>query len=206
MNKKVITKKYRSILRMGLNRKNREKLENKDFTILSSNCVGGVILHELGKRFDTPTINLYFSAGDYLKFIGNLKHYLNCKLTETDSSYAYPLGKLEDLTLHLVHYKNFAEAEQKWEERKKRIHFDNLYVIMVDRDGCTYKDIIEFDSLPYEHKAFLTYKERPEIKSAVCIPGSEEENHILDICKYKSKWTGRRWLDDFDYVAFLNTK
>ena len=40
MNKKVITKKYRSILRMGLNRKNREKLENKDFTILSSNCVG----------------------------------------------------------------------------------------------------------------------------------------------------------------------
>ena len=48
--------------------------------------------------------------------------------------------------------------------------------------------------------------ERPEIKSAVCIPGSEEENHILDICKYKSKWTGRRWLDDFDYVAFLNTK
>lgn len=115
------------------------------------------------------------------------------------------MAKLDDLILHLVHYHSFEEASRKWELRKKRMHFDNLYILMVDRDGCTYEDIVAFDALSYQHKVFLTYKERPEIKSAVCISGSEENGHLLDICQYKAWWTGRRWLDDFDYVGFLNT-
>jgi len=29
---------------------------------------------------------------------------------------------------------------------------------------------------------------------------------VMDLCKYKSKFTGRRWIDDYDYVGFLNMK
>lgn len=206
MDKRKITRKYRAILRTKLNRVNRSRLKNSEFTILSSNCVGGAILHELGQKFDTPTINLYFSAHDFVRFVGKLDYYLNCKLTKISSKYSYPMAKLDDLTLHMVHYHSFEEAVQKWEERKSRIHFNNLYVLMVDRDGCTYDDALAFDALPYKHKVFLTYKKCPEIKSATCIPDSEENGQIMDICKYKSKWTGRRWLDDFDYVGFLNCR
>ena len=45
----------------------------------------------------------------------------------------------------------------KWEERIGRINYNNLYFIMVDRDGCEEKDIVAFDNIPYKHKAFLTY-------------------------------------------------
>ena len=83
---------------------------------------------------------------------------------------------------------------------------NQLYFIMVDRDGCEEKDIIEFDNLKYKHKVFLTYKEHPEIKCAVYIPDSADGNQIRDLCQFKSKFTGERWLDEFDYVTFLNKR
>lgn len=36
----------------------RLRLENSDITILSNNCIGGIIYHKLGLRFKSPTINL----------------------------------------------------------------------------------------------------------------------------------------------------
>ncbi|MPN54610.1 hypothetical protein SDC9_202281 [bioreactor metagenome] len=44
----------------------------------------------------------------------------------------------------------------------------------------------------------------PEIDSAYYIKGSEQDGVVRDICQYKSAFSGRRWLDDFDYVSFLN--
>ena len=29
----------------------------------------GVLLHELGERFNSPTVNLFFGAEDYIKFL-----------------------------------------------------------------------------------------------------------------------------------------
>lgn len=36
----------------------KKKLRNDNFVILSSNCIGGCLLHDLGLEFTTPTINL----------------------------------------------------------------------------------------------------------------------------------------------------
>lgn len=149
---------------------------------------------------------MYFNASDYVKFVSNLTYYLQCELKEIDSEFDYPCALCGDIVLHMVHYQNFEEGKKKWEERIKRINYENLYFIMVDRDGCEEKDIIEFDNLKYEHKAFLTYKEHPEIKCAVCIPKSADGNQIRDLCQFKSKFTGERWLDEFDYVTFLNKR
>lgn len=56
--KNKVTSEYRSQLRYKINQNNRLKLCIENFSIISSNCVGGVITHELGKRFLSPTINL----------------------------------------------------------------------------------------------------------------------------------------------------
>ena len=66
MNKKI-KQKYRKILRGRIDKKNRSLLKNRDITIISANCVGGVIYHDLGLAFNSPTINLFFSASDYVK-------------------------------------------------------------------------------------------------------------------------------------------
>lgn len=94
-------------------------------------------------------------------------------------------------------------AKTNWEARVKRIHWDNLYVIMVEGNDCSENTLKQFDKFPYRNKVMFTAK-RMDIRSAFYIPNSEINGHVMDLCKYKSKFTGRRWLDDFDYVVFNN--
>lgn len=201
--------KIRKIMRYNIDKRNRERLINSDFTIISSNCVGGVISHLLGEQFNSPTINMYFETKDFLKFVNNLKYYLDCEFKEAScAKYNYPLAKIGDITLHLLHYKSFIEAKKKWDERKKRINYNNIFIVAVERDGCTIKEIEEFDKLPFDNKVIFTKYDMPNFKSSYHIPNtennSEDTNGIIDICAYKPELSGKRWIDDYDYVSFLN--
>lgn len=206
MNTKSLKKKVRSLMRKSLNKKNRDRLHCTDFTILSSNCVGGMMSYELGIRFNSPTVNMYFETSDFTKFLKNLRHYLDCDWADiTKSEDPYPIALIDDIKVYCVHYRSVEEAKTKWDERKMRINYERLFVIAIERDGCTYEDIREFDGLEdYKYKVIFTRKEMPEIDSAYYIKGSEQDGVVRDICQYKSAFSGRRWLDDFDYVSFLN--
>lgn len=202
-----ISKYYRAFLRTALNSENKKRLFNRNFTILCNNCVGGVILHELGERFNSPTVNLFFGAEDYIKFLEKLDYYLGQTLVEAQSDKDYPVAKLDDITIYFMHYPSFDEAKRIWEKRIERINRDNLYVILVQQNGCTEELLKKFDELSYKHKLALTARPMPEIKCSYYISGSEQPNgDVMDLCKYKGKFTGRRWIDDYDYVGFLNMK
>ena len=54
-----VTNKIWDRNRKKINKKYRSELKNKDFTIFSCNCTGGVLYHDLGMKFLSPTINLY---------------------------------------------------------------------------------------------------------------------------------------------------
>ena len=202
-----ISKYYRSFLRRKLNAENRKNLTNENFTILCNNCVGGVILHELGERFNSPTVNLFFSAEDYLKFLKKLDYYLEQPLVEIESDKDYPVAKLDDITIYFMHYLSFDEAKTTWKKRVARINRNNLYVIFVQQNGCTEQILREFDDLPYKHKLALTAKPMPEIQCSYCISNTMQRNgDVIDLCKYERKLTGKRWIDEYDYVGFLNKK
>lgn len=49
------------LLRKAVNWKNQKRLKNRDFSLLSSNCNGVFILHDLGLRFNSPTVNLWIT-------------------------------------------------------------------------------------------------------------------------------------------------
>ncbi len=109
-------------------------------------------------KYLTPTIGLYFSSSDYIKFISNLKYYLTLDLVEMKElqSKCKVNGKLGDIVIHFLHYDNFKEAKVKWEKRKKRINFSNLIIKMNDQNGCTLDDFSRFKELEYENKLFFT--------------------------------------------------
>lgn len=190
-------------------RKEKNRLRNSNFSIISSNCVGGVIYHKLGLKFLSPTINLWIRPNDYLKFLKNLNYYLSAaKLTEDKKNHLdYPVGFLGNgenkITLYFQHYSSFTEAVEKWNKRKIRINFDNLFVIMTDRDGVDYNIMKQFDQLPYRHKVILTGKVYPNIKSSLCIPNCLEAGHLGDVFK-ANFLTGKSKIDEFDFVKFLN--
>lgn len=182
----------------------RRKLKNTSPTIIASNCNGGYILHDMGLRFNTPTINLYIITPDFLKFVSNLDFYLEQELKELKTDLSYPVGELDDIKVFFMHYNSFDEAKKKWEERAKRVDQNNLYIMMTDKDDCNYDHMIEFDNLPYENKVIFTHLPQPDIKSAVYIKGFENEEEVGVLSEWKPGFWKRRYIDDFDYVSFLN--
>lgn len=201
-------RQYRLLLRMKLNYINRKNLLNRDFSIICSNCVGGVISHDLGLQFKSPTVDLFLYPDDYLKFIYHLKYYLSVldmhEDREMTEKLGYPVGILDDIKLYFGHYSDFKSARDKWYERSQRVNFDNLYFMMIERDGCTEENLRKFDEFPASHKVVFTKSVRTDLKSSYYIPGSVVNHHVMDLVGYKNRVTGRRWIDDFDYVKFLN--
>lgn len=77
----------------------------------------------------------------------------------------------------------------------------------IDGDNCTYDSIKRFDNLPYKNKVIFTNKSYPEFKSSYYIKGFEDKKGVGVLLYFKEKqFRIRRYLDDFDYVKFLNGK
>lgn len=142
-----------------------------DFTIICNNCFGGMLYHDLGVKFFSPTINLYFNMEDYLQFIENLEYFLNCPLTYGgENAGGGVIGILgEKIQIIGLHYKSFNEFYEKWTERCKRVNLKKLFIIGIYRDGCTDDHVKRFCQLPYENKKFLV----PSSKHIDCENGEK---------------------------------
>ena len=185
----------------------RRKLKNTTPTIISSNCNGEFWYYDMKLKFLSPTINLSFDMNDYVKMLENLQWYMEQQiLPYEDNRFEFPTGKLADIEIRFNHYNTFDEAVAKWEERKKRIDWDNLFILGIDGDNCSYKTMQRFDQLPYKNKVIFTHIPYPEIESSYYIPGFENEEGVGVLLDFKKQFLVRRYLDDFDYVTFLNGK
>ena len=184
---------------------NQHRLKNKDFSVFSNNCNGACICHDLGLQFHSPFVNLFLSAEDYIKFLGDPQGYLDETLAFIEHpNVDYPVAKLKDITLYFVHYQTPEEAEAAWERRKKRINWDNLFVLMSDQDGCTDEILQRFDNLPYKNKAVFIHLPKPDFHSAVYIPGFEAEEAVGNCDAFVNGYSGRKYFDAFDYVKWFN--
>lgn len=106
-------------------------MKNITPTIISSNCNGEFIYYDMNLQFRSPTINLSFEMNDYVKMLENLKWYMEQPiLPYEDSRYDYPTGMLGDIEILFNHYETFENAVRKWEERKKRIDWENLFILL----------------------------------------------------------------------------
>ena len=138
------------------------QLQRSKLSIFAVNCFGGLISNTLGLPFRSPFVNMFLSTEDYLKFLRSPRVYLEENVvfvkTEFDSFLKadYPLAMLGNISLRFNHYKNFDEAFTKWNERKQRINWYNLFVTM----NTESEEILErFDALPYGKKfCFVPFK------------------------------------------------
>lgn len=189
--------------RFFINRSLQRKLTNQGMTVISANCVGAFILHDLHQPFNSPFVNLYLSPQDFLRYLQNMDFYRTQPLTFVQTEKSYPVGKLADLEIHFMHYHSEQEANEKWQLRTLRMKLDNLFIMMTDRDGVTEKDIQLFDQLPFKNKVIFTHKPYPAFKSACYIKGFEKQNQVGHIFEF-SGWNGKKYYDQFDYVKWFN--
>lgn len=200
----LLRDKIRDLEWSAYKQKRKRKLKNNDFSIISSNCIGMFMYKDMGLKYLSPTINLSIPMNDFVKMAENLRWYMEQKITQAETKEHYPVGYLGDVEVRFIHYSTFEEAVWKWEERKKRINWDNLFIAGAERDGCTYGTIRRFQQLPYKNKVIFTHVRYPEFSSAYYIKGFEEEKEVGVITFFKEQFLKRRYLDDFDYVKFLN--
>lgn len=193
-----------SWMRKCRNRRLQKRLKNREFTIFASNCNGTMITHDLGQQFRSPFVNLWLTSEDFVCFLEQPRAYLEKELCFVESRYSYPVAKLGDLTLYFQHYENEKQVREIWDRRKKRINWDNLFVMMTDRDGCDAALLRRFDALPYERKVVFTHVPVPEIASAVYIPGFESQDSVGVCSEFVNGWSGKRYYDSFDFVSWLN--
>ncbi len=185
-------------------RRQQKKLRNHTFSIISSTCNGGVITSELGQQFRSPTINLWMKSGDFVKLISNFEHYMKLEIKEVENNFqSYPVGRLGDITINFMHYHTFDEAKDKWDQRKQRINYDNLFFMMAERDECTPDIIKQFDELPYKNKIIFTYNEYLEYESAICVKECSKDGEAAIMTDFVGL-CGRKYDKYFDYVKWLN--
>lgn len=164
-------------------------------SIICSNCFAGRIMQDIGMQYNTPTLGLYFWAPDYIKFLQHLEFYLKeAKIEFVEHSkyplgderrakwkHWYPIGRLDGkVEIHFLHYHSEEEAAERWYRRASRVHFDNLFIIGMEQNLCTEKEIREFDKLPFKDKIFFSSKNLPEVKSNCFVSEFEEKGEIGD--------------------------
>ena len=196
--------------------KNKLVSKNKDFTLLARDCVGGILYHQLGLRFLSPTINLYFTQKDFNYFCLYLKEYIDTELTEcVDEDIEYPVGilvpvnGLKPIKVRFLHYASFDEAKKKWDERKSRINWDNIFVVSTfcytgETQNFSQELVEQWDQIKYKKVMIVNQKYGFDNEFIINKPEDCEEYAWLLVDDINNPEL--KVFNKFDFVKFLNSK
>lgn len=201
----IARKKYRQ--------RNKKRLLNNRVSIIANDCIGGVIYHDLGLEFLSPTINLFFdTADDYIEYLRNIRYYSTAtpKQIKTDNV-KYPVAEIKrgnkHIVIHFMHYDTFDKARDKWLERGKRINYDNIMIIMHygNINGPDISLFKMYKSLPYKNKLMITGK-KCKIKDSIIYKSKVYSKNYFPgkILLYKSPYSIKKYIDDIGYVKLIN--
>lgn len=138
------------------------QLQRSQLSIFAIHCFGGLISHSLGLPFLSPFVNMFLNEEGYMHFLREPHFCLEKNLVFKDKAFNdsngfyYPVFTLDGVELHMNHYPDFDEAVAKWNERKARINWFNLFVMAYTENE---NFLEQFDALPYGKKAcFVPFK------------------------------------------------
>lgn len=185
--------------------KMRNELTNKTPTFLCPNCIGGLLFHDLGLQFRSPTVNLMMYQTDFLKFVLNMKDYLGQELQFFEHpEYKFPCAHLRDITIHFTHYQSEEEAAHAWYDRSKRIDINNMFVFLEERDGLTKEDIVQLGAIHARGVVVFTAYAYPDIPYALQIPKYECDGEVGNILRKSYLDEHHEYEEYFDFVKWFN--
>ena len=170
-----------------------KKLKNKNFTIISNNCWGGMVYESFNLPKQSPTVGLFFMADEYIKFLKAFPDILNEEIVFIDpmeSKYVdflkqdsrfgqYPIALIGGgIEIEFLHYHSKEEVLEKWKRRCERMDLDHLIVKMNDQNLCSEEHIKEFSELPFKNKVFFSSKPY-EIPENVYIEKAKKQDFVM---------------------------
>ena len=178
-------------------------------TILSNNCVAGRMLHDLGLRLDTPTVNLWTTVGDFLALAEGLPGSLEGELAEVrETNEANPVATLRfddrSIRLHFLHAATFQMAKADWERRRGRVDPARTFLVATDNSDTTAEELDRFLRLPFPKKMFVKDEWKAERLGAagVLVRGDFRDGfNVHDFPGWFGKTHYQRSLDFASWIA-----
>lgn len=177
---KRIKGKVKYIKNQRLIKQEKGFLKKEKFSIISQNCIGGVFYHDMEKQFLSPTVNLYFEQPDFIRFVLNLEKYLAMPITVSWEE-EYPVGTLEDVKIHFMHYECCTEAEASWYRRRQRVDLNKILVLSTDMEGFDDEAFEQWNKIEYPKILFTAHDKYKRGKESVFYPKYKKFNHVLDL-------------------------
>ncbi len=200
-----------------IDNRNKSRLTNSNPVIVSNDCTGGFLYKFLDLKYATPFMWVGISSDEFVTALEDLDALLNYTIKEdhekTEKNGFPTAVGLNGITMTFPHAKSFSYALEKWEIRKSRLeriptgdysyHYPTEHMGFMITEGFTDRNtLLRFARLPVEHKvAFISDPENTDIPFTFLIKGWGKN---LGLYSTQNKWTGARFIDQFDYVSFLN--
>lgn len=180
-------------------------LQRSRLSILSVNCFGGLFSNELGLPFFSPFVNLFLGNTDFIKFLHKPHEYLKQELIykgktfDSRKTFEFPVAMLGNIALNMMHYKTFEESVDAWEKRKRRINWDNLFIMTWSTNR---EELEQFDKLPYDKKVcFVPFES--DLDSAWYINPDIDKSVVLFVHKVNNFARGLFYYYDwFDMLLY----
>lgn len=173
-------------IRRRMTRRIRPYLAGQEFSFITQNCVGIRFSEWAADEYRSPTINLWFTPGDFLSFVEDLPRYLGMEMdhdAEESAACGYPVGRLGDIRVYCTHYATIQQAREQWARRAARTRLDRVIVVMHDRDGFTDQHLSRFAALAWKRKILITATPRLHPR-AISVPGWAHRTEVDDTYGY----------------------
>lgn len=184
----------------------RAQMTNTTMTFLCPNCLGGILFHDLGLQFRSPTVNLMMEQQDFVRFVLHMDEYLAKDFEFFDHpEYSFPCAHLGDITVHFTHFKTKEDALAKWQARSARIDRSNMFIFALERDALTYEDIAALGNLSVRGIAVFTAHEYPNLPYTIYLPELSKDGRIeANVLQKSYKDDSRLYEKYFDFVRWFN--
>ena len=187
----------------------RRKIKNRHFSIICNNCWGGLFYQRFGMKYESPTIGMVIPPKDFVRFCANLKYYLSIDVKPLDIEKAVNielfksleishqkkmiLGKIDDVEICFLHYESFADASEKWNKRRERVHAP-VIIKFNDNNGMVMDDLEAFNQATVNNKTiFTTYRkdfyDSSNAEMKFLLPFKlKDQDGVDDVYDYKKKF------------------
>jgi uncharacterized protein (DUF1919 family) len=125
-------------------------LDSSGISIVSNNCVAGILYEWAGLAKQTPTAGIYFVGPAYTQFLddlaaGHMQQWLDLepsKLAYRDAQCCWALPSASGGELVFLHYPDADEAIDKWTRRIARLRGRTPLIISSMRDNITAESLM----------------------------------------------------------------
>ena len=142
-------------------------------SLISNNCIGADILHQLHMQYQSPTVNLQILPEEYPRFCRDIEEYMAADLIDyrreclsrhhieyLNNMFGHipnmPFALCKDILVCFQHYDTFIEGKIQWDKRKERFDPEHIAYIFYVRSQIYLDALDEFVRLDLKNSLVFT--------------------------------------------------